>query len=357
MQSTTDKGLLNWWAQYVESTGDIEGALEVYQRADDWYAQVRLLCFTGQLARADALAKQCGDRAACYHLARHYENIGRIPEAIQFYTKAQTFGNAVRICKENHLADDLWVVAGLANGRDKVSAAAYFEEQGEYKRAVELYHRAGMLHKAMEMAFASKQPEILQVIAAELDPQSDLELVNRCAEVFLEIGQNYKAVQLLSNTRQFQRALKVCAEKGVPVTESFAEALTPNKDELPDAERMAVLQKLGDILQEQGDYHTATKKFTQAGDKVRAMKSLLKSGDTEKIIFFAASGSVRDGRQLPASPELAEGCQDPEEHHNLLLKGTGVRFVGQFLRDHSASGSGRAPRLCQSVDGSSGGRS
>lgn len=73
----------------------------------------------------------------------------------------------------------------------------------------------------------------------------------------------------------------------MPVTESFAEALTPNKDELPDAERIAVLQKLGDILQEQGDYHTATKKFTQAGDKVRAMKSLLKSGDTEKIIFFA----------------------------------------------------------------------
>lgn len=287
MQSTTDKSLLSWWAQYVESTGDMEAALKVYQRAGDWYSQVRLLCFTGQLARADALAQQCGDRAACYHMARHYENIGRIPEAIQLYTKAQTYGNAVRICKEHHLTDELWTVGGLANGRDKVSAAAYFEEQGEYKRAVELYHKAGMLHKALEMAFASKQPEILQVIAGELDPQSDLELVSRCAEVFLEIGQNYKAVQLLANTRQFERALTVCAERGVPITETFAEALTPHKDELPNQVRRAVLLKLGDVLQEQGDYHTATKKFTQAGDKVRAMKSLLKSGDTEKVIFFA----------------------------------------------------------------------
>lgn len=287
MQSTTDKSMLNWWAQYVESTGDMEGALKVYQRAEDWYSQVRLLCFMGQLARADALAKTCGDRAACYHLARHYENIGSVPEAIQFYTKAETFGNAVRICREHHLGNELWKVATLANGREKVSAAAYFEEQGEFKRAVDLYHRAGMLHKAMEMAFASKDPETLQLIAVELDPQSDLELVNRCAEVFLELGQNFKVVQLLSNTRQFSKALEICAEKGVPVTEAFAESLTPNKDELPEEERVAILLRLGDILQEQGDYHTATKKFTQAGDKVRAMKSLLKSGDTEKIIFFA----------------------------------------------------------------------
>lgn len=265
----------------------MEGALKVYQRADDWYSQVRLLCFMGQLPRADALAKQCGDRAACYHMARHYENIGRVPEAIQFYTKAGTFGNAVRICKEHHLADELWTVAALASGRDKVSAAAYFEEQGEFKRAVELYHKAGMLYKAVEMAFASKQPETLQVIAGELDPQSDVELVNRCAEFFLEGGQNFKAVQLLANTRQFERALEICGEKGVPVTETFAELLTPNKDEVADRKRVEILSQLGDILQEQGDYHTATKKFTLAGDKVRAMKCLLKSGDTEKIIFFA----------------------------------------------------------------------
>lgn len=287
MQNSTDRSLLNWWAQYVESTGDMDAALKVYQRAENYHSQVRLLCYMGQLAKADALAKQCGDRAACYHLARHYENIERIQDAIQFYIQAQTYGNAVRICKERHMADELWTAGGMAQGRDKVSAAAYFEEQGDFKRAVELYHRAGMLHKAVEMAFASQQPETLQVIAGQLDPKSDSELVNRCAEFFLEIGQNYKAVQLLANTRQFERALSVCADKGVPITETLAEALTPERDELREEQRIEVLWKLGDILQEQGDYHTATKKFTQAGDKGRAFKSLLKSGDTEKIIFFA----------------------------------------------------------------------
>lgn len=294
MQTTTDKDMLNWWAQYIESTGDMEQALAIYQRADDWFSQVRILCFLGQLPKAADVAKQSGDRAACYHLARHYENVGRVSEAIQFYTKAQTYGNAVRICKEHHLTEELWTVGTLARGRDKVSAASYFEDNGEYKRAVELYHRAGMLHKAVEMAFASQQPEILQVIASELDSASDPELVNRCAEFFLSIDQSYKAVQLLSNTHQFERALDVCADKGVPVTATFAEALTPNKGDREEEQRIKILLKLGDILQEQGDYHTATKKFTQAGDKIRAMKCLLKSGDTEKIVFFATMSRQRE---------------------------------------------------------------
>jgi hypothetical protein len=42
-----------------------------------------------------------------------------------------------------------------------------------------------------------------------------------------------------------------------------------------------------DICVAQSNYHLATKKYTQAGMKDKAMDALLKSGDTEKIIFFA----------------------------------------------------------------------
>lgn len=83
MQSTSDTNLLKWWAQYIESTGDMESAFKVYQRADDWFSQVRILCFLGQLSRADSVARLSGDKSACYHLARHYENIGKVQEAIQ----------------------------------------------------------------------------------------------------------------------------------------------------------------------------------------------------------------------------------------------------------------------------------
>lgn len=293
MQSTTDPAMLNWYAQYIESTGDMESAFKIYQKAEDWFSQVRILCFLGQLSRADSVARHSGNKSACYHLARHYENIGKFQDAIQFYTRAQTFGNAVRICKENDLQDELWNVGSIARSRDdKASAAAYFEENGDFKRAVELYHRAGFIHKAIEMAFASQQPEILQVIASELDSKSDPELIARCAEFFQSINLSSKAVLLLANARQFERALEICAKDGIPITETLAELLTPSKDERSEEIRNGILVTIGDLLQEQGDYHSATKKFTQAGDKVRAMKSLLKSGDTEKIIFFA--GMSRD---------------------------------------------------------------
>lgn len=157
-----------------------------------------------------------------------------------------------------------------------------------------MYHRSGLLHKAVEMAFASQQPDTLQVIASELDKDSDPELVERCAEFFISTQQHQKAVALLGKSRQLDKALDVCAEKGVPITESLAELLTPGKDEFTEHEQCRVLINLGERLQEQGDYHLATKKFTQAGDKVRAMKSLLKSSDTDKIIFFASMSRQKE---------------------------------------------------------------
>lgn len=255
---------------------------------------MKILCYLGQITKADTIARQSGDKAACYHLARHYENIYKYQDAIMFYTRAQTYSNAIRICKENDFQDELWSVATSARSRDKAAAATYFAERGSYKRAVELYYRAGMLHKALEMAFDSEQPDILEVIASELNTDSDPELINQCAEFFTSIEQYQKAVHLLAKTRQLEKAMQICIEKGVPITDTLAEVLTPSKVEFDEETRISLLIQMGELLQQQGDYHTATKKFTQAGDKVRAMKSLLKSGNTDKIVFFANMSRQRE---------------------------------------------------------------
>lgn len=314
MQSTSDPAMLKWYAQYIESTGDMENAFKIYQKADDYFSQVRILCFLNQLTRADSIARTSGDKSACYHLARHYENIGKYQDAIQFYSRAQTYSNAVRICRDNDLQEELWTVASSAKTKeDKVNAAAYFEECGDYKRAVELYHRAGYIHKAVEMAFTSQQPEILQVIASELNEESDPELVGRCAEFFESINLNQKAVLLLANTKQYEKALELCMKSSVPITDTLAGLLTPDKVDLDDEKRNSILIQLGEILQEQGEYHTATKKFTQAGDKIRAMKSLLKSGDTEKIVFFAGMSRQKEIYVMAANYLQSQDWQNDQK--------------------------------------------
>jgi intraflagellar transport protein 140 len=83
----------------------------------------------------------------------------------------------------------------------------------------------------------------------------------------------------------------MCLERRVTITEAMAEAMTPPKPEAAagaedeaapapsaaataaaTAARSALLCKLAQACKKQGSYHLATKKFTQAGDRVRALK-------------------------------------------------------------------------------------
>ncbi|KAF5400357.1 hypothetical protein PHET_06516 [Paragonimus heterotremus] len=87
---------------------------------------------------------------------------------------------------------------------------------------------------------------------------------------------------------QYWDALKLCAEYNVPITDDLADKLTPSPNgTMSDSERTSILIELGELCLSQGQYHLACKQFTQAGSRIAAMKALLRSGDTSKIIFFA----------------------------------------------------------------------
>lgn len=91
--------LLKWWAQYVESTRNMELAMKYYEEAKDYVSTVRILCFLENTEQAAEIANSTEDPAACYHLARHYESIGQIENAVHFYTKSKVYANAIRVCK------------------------------------------------------------------------------------------------------------------------------------------------------------------------------------------------------------------------------------------------------------------
>lgn len=62
--------LKKWWAQYLESTGEMEAALQFYEAAGDALSLVRVHCYCGNTETAANIATSTGDKAACYHLAR-----------------------------------------------------------------------------------------------------------------------------------------------------------------------------------------------------------------------------------------------------------------------------------------------
>ena len=62
----------------------------------------------------------------------------------------------------------------------------------------QLIPQAGNYSKALELAFTTKQFGALQLISSDLDERADPELLQRCADFFLENGQYDKAVDLLA---------------------------------------------------------------------------------------------------------------------------------------------------------------
>ncbi|KAM9837971.1 intraflagellar transport protein 140 homolog [Aulostomus maculatus] len=284
-----DKNIYKWWAQYLESQSDMDSALGYYERAQDYLSLVRVHCYMGSIQKASEIANNTGDRAASYRLARHYEGHDDIKQAVHFYTRAQAYNNAIRLCKENGLDDQLMNLALLSNPEDMMEAACYYEEKETHMdRAVALYHKAGYVSKALELAFATQQFSALQLIAEDLNENSDPALLARCSDFFIKHSQFEKAVELLVAAKKYHQALELCVSQNLTITDELAEKMTvTDSKDLSEEARKELMERIADCCMRQGNYLLATKKYTQAGNKPKAMRALLKSGDTEKIIFFA----------------------------------------------------------------------
>merc|ERR1712000_647960 len=136
---------------------------------------------------------------------------------------SECYNNAIRLAKEHSMREQMLNLALKSTKADMISAAEYYESQGMIDKAVMLYHKGGRVGKALEMCFDHSLFQVLATVAEDLDETTDPELLQRAA----------------------------------------------------------------DICNKQGSYQLATKKYTQAGRLVQAMRSLLRCGDTDKIIFFA----------------------------------------------------------------------
>ncbi|OAE30024.1 hypothetical protein AXG93_3893s1340 [Marchantia polymorpha subsp. ruderalis] len=101
----------------------------------------------------------------------------------------------------------------------------------------------------------------------------------------------------------------------------MAEAM--NLEDPKSEESILLLHKIAEVFNAQGSYHLACKKYTQAGDRLAAMKALLKSGDTERIIFFA---NVSRHKQIYIL--AANYLQNLDWHHDGSIMRTIIQALG-----------------------------
>jgi tetratricopeptide (TPR) repeat protein len=312
-----------WYAQWLESQGRNEEALPLYVKSGDNVSAVRLLCDSGKLRDARDVADV--HPAANYHLAQHYERLGKPKDAVALYAKAKCYAHAIRLAKELCLSDDLMA---LAMKCDKIPVlrdlALYFEndpqatpaavsssprrnslrastaiggrnqKSANMERAARLYLRSKDLHKALDLAFDYQLFDVVkEIVTAESNPDikgKNAATLRRCAEFLLSHGQVSQAVDIFCQAGEYIKALNLCAEHGVILNEAWSDQFVAT---IPSESLNEVLLALADTCVKQGSFDLACKKYTQAGDRTRAVKALIRAGDVEKVIFYAGTAGGR----------------------------------------------------------------
>ena len=165
------------------------------------------------------------------------EGRGDINEAIQYFAKSGCYNHAIRLARQYQLDTDLLQFSIKARPSLQVDCANYFEQKGEFEKAVQLYQKGGELAKALDLCFKvggagrAQMFEVLSNISKELDDTASPAVVARCAEFFVKHGQYEKAVKLYITGGRYAQAIALCSERHVTITDELAEALSPPKSE------------------------------------------------------------------------------------------------------------------------------
>eukprot|EP01029_Cantina_marsupialis_P023024 TRINITY_DN5683_c0_g1_i1.p1 TRINITY_DN5683_c0_g1~~TRINITY_DN5683_c0_g1_i1.p1 ORF type:complete len:1397 (+),score=419.46 TRINITY_DN5683_c0_g1_i1:393-4193(+) len=289
VHSMGDKELLRWWAQLCESSGEFDKALECYTSAGDDLSRVRVLCFMEDFGAAADVILETGDHAASFHLATQHKAHGNIKEAIHFYSQAGRFNHAVKLARETGEDRDLMQLSLQAGKTVMLQTADYFAERQEFDKAVQLYHKGGDVGKALDICFKGEYSDVLRSIVDELDENTPINTLTQCAQFFQQHRQYDKAVDLLVRSKKYHEALDICSRQGVHLTDDVVALMTPPRTKDPEElrERHDLLCKIAAVCRDQGNYLLAVKNYSQADERLEAMRCLIKSGDTQRIIFFA----------------------------------------------------------------------
>ncbi|KYK68024.1 tetratricopeptide repeat-containing protein [Toxoplasma gondii TgCatPRC2] len=267
----------------------LKQALMWYSRGNLHSHKVRVLCSMDQIDEARKVCSETGDQEACLVLAHELEKRGEVREAVKLYTNAGRLRKALSLGHHEELDSDLMAAALNASPEDLVAAATSLYERREYEKAVALFRKAGQLDTALQVCLAANLRDSLRLLAEEATPSNDHSVIEKCASVFVEAGLIDRAVQLLAKTKHFDSALKLCESHDFALSDSLVNALTPSKEDARTAleARRAVLVRLGKICLRQKLFHLACRSFTAAAEIVAAVDCLIKTGDTDKIIYFA----------------------------------------------------------------------
>ncbi|XP_038211923.1 intraflagellar transport protein 140 homolog [Zerene cesonia] len=303
VSTSKDAGLITWWGHYLESIGDLDGALEAYTRANDFGEQTRLLCHMDRLEEAEKLSQK--NSSSLYQMARYLEaNTNETEKVVKMYIKCGAIASAIRIAAETSTWNLVWR-AGSSSPKHALYAASILENAGQIEQAIALYQKSGKPHMALKLAMSSGDTNAIVAAVESLGDQVDPELACTLATHLKKTDHHPQAAALLATAGKYEEALEIVEESSAPLSEELSERLAAPAG---TTGRDVLLRRLADVLGARGLYHQAAKRLANIGDKAGAMRWLIRSGDAERIATFAAASRDRTA-QLMAADYLRRRAQ------------------------------------------------
>jgi intraflagellar transport protein 140 len=331
VHKSDDKLLLKWWGAYLESNERYEKACKYYKKSGDFLSLVRISCFKEDFNQASEIVQECGDRAAAYHFARQLELRGDYQAAIDFYADAGCYNHSIRLARAYGMDSELMRFALKSTTSLMLDCASYFEGKGEFDKAVQLYHKGGDLPRALDLCFKAGEAQgipvggsrqnqnqgggvfdMLNAVAQDLGAETSPQTLARCAEFLVLHKQFERAVELYVMAKRYNQAIDMCLQHRVNINEEMANLLTP-PDSMEASERRDILCDLGKALKKQGTFALASNKYALAGDRVRAIKCLVRNGDTAAVIKFAKISKNAEIYTLAANYLQQMNCRESVE--------------------------------------------
>lgn len=304
IEERNDPNLFRWLGSYHESCGNLKEAHALFSKASDCLSLVRLACVDDGYDVASSIVRQTNDPAATYQLGLQYEGEGKFHIAVTLYSKSGLLNHAIRLAKIHSLYSELMKLAMRSDAQTMMECAYFFERKHEYELAVQLYLKSGRKKQAITLCLdigenATSKKEMVQIFVSLVDKlcsDCSASIIERFVDYLVICGHYGRAVELLcTKCYCFEQALDICIRYDVQLTDSIVDILTPPKHEMVDSSRrVKIIENIAVACKNKKQFHLACKKFTQSGDKVKAIKCLIKSGDTRKIISYANLSKNRD---------------------------------------------------------------
>jgi len=148
-----DKDLTRWLGQFALSQGQGDLAATLFNEAGAGLDLTRLLCMRKDFASASKLVMATKDVPSAVHLSRQLKMQDKHADAIRHLEAVGRFDHAARVAIDAGMDIEAMTLALRADAPTQRAAAAYFREQGDLGRAVQLLRKGGDLAGALSLCF------------------------------------------------------------------------------------------------------------------------------------------------------------------------------------------------------------